>query len=187
MRSSITIVGLSKEYNKDEVLQILPMQNDFIRKFTVSNNIEDHITIYAIRPLKNNPSRFQVFASVSPVFHQGLRHHQNKVTLGLISCRVYDRYHVKRCNYCQGFGHYARDCPNSNSPTCGNCSGEHQTSNCSSTIRKCTNCSRSNINNSDHAATSSECPSFTKQVNQLKHKLSRDHLNLPSNNYIPNK
>ena len=62
MRSSISIVGLSKEYNKDEVFHILPMQ------FTVSNKIEDHVTIYAIRPLKNNPSRFQIFASVSPAF-----------------------------------------------------------------------------------------------------------------------
>ena len=162
-------------------MQMLPMQNDFIKKFTVSNKIEDHMIIYSIRPLKNNPSLFQVFASVSPVLRQGLAHYRNKLTLGLTSCKVYDRQNIKRCNNCQHFGHYAKDCPTPETPSCGACGDDHATINCDSFINKCINCTRSKLPSVDHAANSTQCPSFLKQV-----KLSQsNHLNSINRNYIP--
>ena len=102
-RHSITIVGLPKEYKKEEVINMLIMQNGFIKKFAVSNTIEDHIKIYAIRPLKNNPECFQAFANVSTKLREGFRQFKDKVTLGLII-----RYNIKRCYNCQKRGHYIK-------------------------------------------------------------------------------
>ena len=110
-RPSITIVGLPKDYKKEEVIQMLVMQNGYIKKFASCNDIYDHFKIFSIRPLKNNPERYQIFASVSQLLREGFSKFHNKVTLGLNSCKVYDRYHVKRCNNCQHFGHFVKDCP----------------------------------------------------------------------------
>ena len=184
-RPSITIVGLPKEYKKEEIVDMLTMQNGYIKTFAVSNKIEEHITIHAIRPLKNNSHRHQVFATVSPVLRQGLKYFNDKVTLGLTTCKVYDRFHVKRCNNCQNFGHYAKDCPNPT--TCGKCSGDHPTTECIQFTSKCINCTRNKEVDIDHAATSFHCPSFLKQQNDLKSKLNRDNLNLPRSKALPHR
>ena len=108
--ASITIVGLQKEYEKEEIIDMLILQNGFINGFTKSNDIRKHIEIHAVQPLKNNPEQFQVFANVSTTLCEGFMYYHNKVTLGLTNCKIYDRFHVKRCNNCQKFGHYMKEC-----------------------------------------------------------------------------
>ena len=164
---------------------MLPMQNDFIKQFAVSNKIEEHILIRSICPLKNNQSLFQVFASVSPVLRQGLAHYRNKLTLGLTTCRVYDRQNVKRCNNCQHFGHYAKECPTPETPSCGTCGEDHATYECNSSLFNCINCTRNKLLSVDHAATSINCPTFAKQVKSSQTKTVRNHLNFPNRNHIP--
>ena len=186
-RSSVTIVGLTKEYKKEEIYEMLPRQNDYIRTFSLSNNIEEHLLIYAIRPCKRNPQIFQIFATASPIFRQGLQLHNDRLTLGLTTCRVYDRYHIKRCNICQQFGHYAKECPTPDYPTCSECSENHLTENCDSSDQKCINCTRNKEDNKEHTATSFKCPSFIKQQNQLKTKLNSYHLNMENSNTFPHR
>ena len=96
----ITIVGLSKIYNNEEVSKMVPLQNKFIKKFSNANKIDDHIKIHVIKPLRNKLTMYQVFASVSPVLRDGIRKFKNKVVIGLTSCKVYDRQQTKRCNNC---------------------------------------------------------------------------------------
>ena len=105
---------------------MLVLQNQFIKKFSAANKIEDHITIHVIKPLRNKPTVFQIFASVSPVLREGLRVFKNKVVVGLVSCKVYDRKQSRRCNNCQHFGHFAKDCPTPEETACGKCSGDHR-------------------------------------------------------------
>ena len=174
IRHGVTIVGLPKEYKKEEIINMLVMQNGYIKKFAISNNIEDHIKIHAIRPLKNNASCFQVFGDVSSVLREGFCHFKDKVTLGLSSCKVYDRYNVKRCYNCQKFGHYAKDC--TNEYVCGKCSENHLTKDCVSAVLKCSNCVQNNMDTTEHAASSQQCPSLIKRQNMLKKKLNV-HLN----------
>ena len=123
----ITIVGLPKRYEKEEVINMLIMQNGFIKKFAVSNRIEDHITFYAIRSLKNNPECFQAFANISTTLREGFRQFKDKVTLGLTMCKIYERYHIKRCYNCQKFGHYIKDCSTPEVHICALCSENHST------------------------------------------------------------
>ena len=95
IRPSITIVGLPKDYSKDEVVQMLVLQNGLIKDFSNSNDINDHIEIFAIQPLKNNPTCYQVFANVSKTLREGFTRLNNKITIGLKRCKVYDRFQEK--------------------------------------------------------------------------------------------
>ena len=72
-KPSVTIVGMSREYSKDEVIKQLVTQNHFVRQFSTVNEIKEHIEIHDIKPTKSKASVFQAFASVSEVLRKGLR------------------------------------------------------------------------------------------------------------------
>ena len=176
-RPTIAIVGLYKEYTTEEVISMMIKQNDFIKKFATTNNIDDHCKVLVVRPTKRNAGMFQVFVSVSAVLRDGIKQHNDKITLGLTSCKVYDQYHVKRCNKCQFFGHYAKDCT-STEDYCAKCGEMHETANCTSTLKKCINCVRSDVEKNDHCAFDNDCPAIVTQQEILKNIIEKDRLNL---------
>ena len=69
----ITLVGLSKNYEHEEVMKMLSAQNEFIKMFKIQNDISQHLKIHVVKPCRNNPAVYQVFASVSPVLRDGLK------------------------------------------------------------------------------------------------------------------
>ena len=93
---------------KGEITEMFIKQNDFVKRFAMANNINEHFKVLAIKSTKKNQNMFQVFASVSPILRDGIKQFKDKITLGLNNCKVYDQYHVKRCNKCQHFGHYIK-------------------------------------------------------------------------------
>lgn len=176
-RPTIAVVGLYKEYSMEEISAMIVKQNAFITKFATSNNIDDHCKVLVVRPTKRNPNVFQVFVSVSAVLRDGIKQHNDKITLGLTTCKVYDQYHVKRCNKCQFFGHYAKDCQ-STEAYCAKCGNMHETENCTSSSKKCVNCVRSDVEKNDHCAFDMDCPSILLQQDILKNLLEKERLNL---------
>jgi len=174
-RSSITIVGLMREYTDDEVTQLL-LKNDLIRKFASSNDIAEHFQVHSIKPLKNKQYCFQAFATVSQVLREGISKLNDKLVMGIKSCKVYDRKLVKRCFNCQKFGHFAAECPTPQTPMCGKCSGEHSTRNCTNQTVGCINCKRDNLEYKSHSASYHGCPALLKY--EELNKKSRDALNL---------
>ena len=62
--SAITIVGLSKEYKKEEIFQMLPIQNDYRNKFAVSNNTEVRYT--TTQKTIHSPIKYLLLSSLSP-------------------------------------------------------------------------------------------------------------------------
>ena len=177
-RPTVTIVGLTKQYNQEEIVEMLVKQNDFIKRFAMVNNIGDHFKVLAIKPTRKNEQKFQVFAGVSSILRDGIKQFKDKITLGLTSCKVYDQYHVKRCNKCQLFGHYNKDCT-SYEEFCAKCAGNHATNTCSSATKKCINCVRGEIATQDHFAYDTNCPCILKQQDQLKRSVSKSNLNVP--------
>ena len=115
----------------------------------MANRIDDHFKVFSVRPTKKNPNVFQIFASVSPVLRDGIRQFKDKLRLGLTSCKVYVKYHAKRCNKCQHFGHYSTECT-SQEEFCAKCGDKHATNNCNATIKKCINCVRSGTGTHAH-------------------------------------
>ena len=172
-RASITIVGLQQNYKKEDIIKMLVLQNGFIKGFSNSNDINQHIEIYSVRPLKKNPERFQVFASVSSTLREGMLHFGDKVSLGFTSCRIFDRVNVKRCFNCQKFGHYMKECPTPDATVCGKCaSNDHITRDCSSFDTECINCVREGLTDFAHYTNSIECPVLVRQQNILKRRLN---------------
>jgi hypothetical protein len=184
-RPSITIVGLPKEYKKEEILQLLVLQNGFIKGFANQNDITEHIEIYAVRPLKKDESTFQAFASVSPTLREGIKYFKDRLTIGFANCKVYDRYHVKRCYNCQLFGHYAKDCPTADEHVCGKCNGTHKTNDCDGALPQCANCVRDNAEDTSHHAFDTKCPALKKNQDVEKKKLESNRLNYSIINLYP--
>ena len=186
-RPSITTVGLSKSITKDEVVDQMVSQNQFIKSFSMANDIKKHIEIFDVRSTRANPSVFQAFAAVREVLREGggggqrgvlregLRNYEDKVAIGLMNCKVYDRYHTKRCNNCQAYDHYYKDCPIPNTHCCAKCSLEHPTNSYDDT-RKCINCTKTGISEVDHAAYDHNCPSLLNHLQKMKEQYKK-HLN----------
>ena len=164
-KPSVNIVGMSRQYSKEEIISQLVSNNQHIKQFATVNNINEHIEIHDVKSTRAKPSVFQAFASVSDTLRKGLRNYKDKVTIGLLSCKVYDRFHVKRCNNCQGIGHYYKDCQNE--PRCAKCSLDHATSSCQNSEIKCVNCEKAG-NDANHTAYDPKCPVLMSEVEKKK-------------------
>ena len=151
--------------SKDDALAQVMAQNQFLKQFSMVNDINDHLVIHDVKSIKSNDKVFQAFASVSNTLREGFRCHKDKVTIGMLVCKIYDRQSIKRCNNCQGLGHYYKECKSPSTPICAKCSGNHRTDTCTSDKKVCINCSRSGKSPIDHTAFDPKCPSiisFTK-------------------------
>ena len=166
-KPSVTIVGLSRNYSKEEIINQLVSQNQYVKQFTTVNNINEHIEIHDIKPTRAKPSVYQAFASVSETLRKGFSNYKDKVTIGLMSCKVYDRFHVKRCNNCQGIGHYYKECPTPDETRCAKCSLDHPTNSCTSTESKCINCSKEG-KEANHKAYDPKCPAIVCEIEKKK-------------------
>ena len=181
---SITIVGLAREYSKEEIMKLI-LQNELVRRFSVANKLDEHFKIHVVKPLKNNPERYQIYASVSQILRDGIHRLGEKLLMGVNSCKVYDRSQTKRCNKCQMFGHYMASCP-AVEPSCGKCSGNHQTNDCTSEARDCINCKRNNIERTTpHSAFYHKCPAMHKYQDLKQQYQLVDDLNMQRQNRIP--
>ena len=168
---SITIVGLSKKMSKDELVNRLSV-NEFIKTFGIRNKLEHHLKIHVIKPLRNNPTTFQAFASVTPILRSGIREYNDKILIGVTSCKVYDRKETKRCNNCQMYGHFARSCPTPTTPKCGKCGENHRTDHCQSEDRKCINCVRNQNEETNHPVYYHRCPVLVKHIEDIQKDLN---------------
>ena len=174
---SITIVGLAREYSAEEINKLI-LQNELVRRFSVANKMDDHFKIHVVKPLKNNPDRFQIFASVSQILRDGIHKLGDKLLMGVNSCKVYDRTQTKRCNKCQMFGHFMANCP-ALEPSCGKCSGNHQTNECISEDRDCINCKRNNMERTTpHSAFYHKCPALLKFQDLMQQNQQIENLNM---------
>lgn len=80
--------------------------------------------------------------------------------------RVVNFINVTRCFKCQQFGHYAGACKGA--LRCANCSEEHNTSDCKSSIAKCINCYFDEDSTEvDHRADSPLCPAYQRYRDKL--------------------
>ena len=51
----ISIVGLSENYKGVDVVDMLVQQNNFLKQFSENNNIQEHINVFAVKPLCGKP------------------------------------------------------------------------------------------------------------------------------------
>ncbi|GBN52925.1 hypothetical protein AVEN_131855-1 [Araneus ventricosus] len=103
-----------------------------------------------------------VFESTSSIIKTAQK--LKKLTIGWSFLKISEFFHIKRCNFCQAYGHTTKDC-NYHLPSCGSCADHHATRDCSSTYICCINCYESNLHTGTqyptfHPAKDQCCPFF---------------------------
>ena len=170
-------VGISNQYkkdNKDSLVPILLRQNPGIAD--VVNSEGSMFEILTIKPVKSNTSINQAIVRVSDNVRCVINNTGDKIFSGLSCCKVYDQLYIKRCNKCQDFGHYVRDCKGN--VCCGVCSsGDHESKDCIhrenpdlNNFICCINCKKAGLTDQmhSHQANSLTCPSYIAKQEKLK-------------------
>ena len=158
----ISVVGIQDEVTKTNFVNLVCKQNPRIDTLVSAGEV------FTVLFVKSINDEYNVVARVSPKIRKVIYLERNRVFLGITSCRVYDRFHVKRCNNCQEYGHYQSDC--SKPPCCAHCSLPHRSDKCESKdTLKCINCAKENLEHaSGHAAFSLKCPTYIAAQNRLR-------------------
>ena len=170
---TISIVGVPSELDKDGITATIMAQNEWIKNLCGSEEI-NNFKVLTIKNLRNNASVSQAIVCVSDSVRQAIATRNNRVFIGMRSCTVYDQWYVKRCNKCQDFGHYAKQCTQGSTVYCGYCAADdHQTIDCTHKSNPdklcCVNCKNAgNEHANTHPAYSQSCPVYVARKDSLK-------------------
>jgi len=172
---TISVSFITCKYSADDLKDIILKQNTQIKTQADSG---EHFKILDIRSHKANEKRFQAVIRVSDKIRNVMRNNRDRVYVGNSSCPVFDRFHIQRCNICQRFNHYHKNCK-ADSPTCGYCAQhDHESTGCpnkeNTQLRCCANCKDNKFNGvkNTHTAFDPECPSYKSAKDRLKHRFT---------------
>ena len=167
---SISLVGLTEELSKIELKERIRDQNPDMKTLIDAG---ENFTILFMKPPTGDYSHYQIIARVSPKIRDAIKSNWNRLYVGMEAIKVYDRFYVKRCNKCNQFGHYVKDC--TNSKVCGVCcSEEHESEGCPNkdttdmSLVKCINCKNRNLEEKGHKASWFKCPAYIEAQKKVK-------------------
>ena len=177
---AISVVGISNNYNienKEDLVNCLIRQNPYIGELAkVSDSMFD---VLVIKPVKSNLNVKQAIIRLSDNIRYAIKNAGDRLFCGMSSCKVYDQLYIKRCNRCQEFGHYVKDCKGLVS--CGICaSPDHESKDCTHKDKPnlnefvcCSNCKKAGLTDQmvSHSATSLSCPTYLEKQKKLKGSL----------------
>lgn len=144
----IRLVGITKDYNREHLLDLIKKCNPD----TFSRNSSCEIVDF--RSVKNNKSIFQVTLQVDKcTFEAAL--FLGYLFVNLDCCKVFNAVEVYRCYNCNEFHHSSKNC--NNSVSCPRCGQNHKVNECKSHTLTCSNCVKLKEKNNpsiktDHAA-----------------------------------
>ena len=167
---SISLVGITEEYTNTELVERIREQNPAMKALLDGG---EKFTILFTKSPAGKYSHYQVIARVSPKIRDAIKSNWNKLYIGMEAVKVYDRFYVKRCNKCNQFGHYAKDCENQK--VCGVCCSEdHESEVCplkdttDTTLIKCINCRRQKLEEVGHKASWFKCPAYIEAQKKVR-------------------
>jgi hypothetical protein len=163
---TVTILGVRDYTTKEEFVEKVKKQNPRLK-----DKLEQESAfkiVYSKKPRDNAPegkNGFQVVVRVSEEVRKIIKDSNDRIYVDLESYKVVDRFYIKRCNNCQQFGHYEKDCTSESH--CGYCGNNgHKSSECNQVEEgdlanyKCTNCENAGKNANGHSAHWHKCPSL---------------------------
>ena len=167
----ITVVGLQKDYGKNELSDMLVRQNPGISTLFNDEDLTADDKLFkcvAIVPLHKDPNRYKAIMRVSNLIRSVIAKQQDRLYVGIQTCcKVYDNYFVLRCYNCQNFGHHSTSC-NSDA----HCAGSHETRACTvknnSSAASCSNCKKANLSNFQHSSNDPTCPVLMEAQKKLR-------------------
>ena len=165
---TVTIKDIESNITKEELLDAVQMQN---RDSGLTNITVDNFNILFIKEIKSKnpryPDTFLAVVRVSDQVRTLLKTAGNRLFVKAQSCKVEDRLFVRRCNKCQLYKHWHKECKSDHS-VCGKCGDHHDTRSCESPTKKCINCATNGYTDLDHETSWRNCPSYKKEQERLE-------------------
>ena len=164
---SITIKDMETKISNADLLAAVQAQN---RENGLVEVTESNFKILFIKEIKGSngrPDTYQAVARVSEEVRDSLKSAGDRIFINLQSCRVSNRFFVRRCNRCQEFKHFHKQCTSEFS-VCGKCGGRHDTKDCTSSTIKCINCARAGYTQTNHETSWWNCPSFRNEQEKVE-------------------
>ena len=178
---SINILGVTEELSRDEIKQGICNQNASIGVL-VNEQKEEFEVIYKRAPPPGKDYH-QVTIRVSPNVRKAISNLGDKIFLSRKLCNVDDSFHIKRCNNCQHFHHYASKCGDGKPPVCGYCGEEHKSNDCllknsPSHTHKCVNCQTAGLEKFEgHSTFFRYCPAYKIEQKKLENSIAYNYSN----------
>ena len=179
---TIALLGVTKEYPKPEIVEMIRKQNEVINTLVEKGSMLQ--VVFTKAPIDENPYH-QVVLRVSPDIRRAINNANNKIHMGGHQGRlvhtVVDRFYIKRCNACQQFGHYQTKCPTPTVTICGYCMDDtHASKNCPKkagpkTSYQCRNCLAADLNHQGHSTFWLKCPAYIEQQKKLSRVIDYDY------------
>lgn len=171
----VIIHGIEVNFPDNELIESIVEQNPSIKQALTG---DDDMRLLFARKTRNGNAKYAV-VEVTPAIYRNLMNCV-KIYVGFSSCKVKEYVSVIRCYKCLGFGHFSTDC--NKEQCCSHCSEVHGVNSCPRTRIECVNCKLQNQRNStrnqqerlntQHLATSLDCPIYQKIYNIIKSKIN---------------
>ena len=165
---TITILNVNEFTTKEAFIETVKNQNHKIKEKIDAGS--EFTVVFSNK--RSNDNKFQVVARVSEEIRKVIKLEGDKIYNGLGTNRVVDRFYIKRCNKCQQFGHYERDCENE--LCCGYCRKNHKSTECQEVAPgdhdkyECNNCHRNDKPSLGHSSIYHKCPTYIEMQKKLK-------------------
>ena len=175
-KPKLMIYNIDIDIKEEDLAEAIVEQNPIVRQCILDD--VDKIKTCFLRKSRHGQCQYGV-VEVSPRIYQAICKSE-RLYIGYTSCKFRDYISVIRCYKCYGFNHFAKDCQ---SPLhCPQCSESHKIEECPKTVMQCVNCKSKNLKMSskpnykpcdtNHCATSVDCPIYQRIVNLLKSKIN---------------
>ena len=189
---TIAVMGVtSRDVKNDEDEDLTPAQLEqsiYKQNRSIAHLIDNgsQLKVVFVRPPPPRKLFYTVVIRVSPDIRTVIKDMKNKIYMGVSVHNIVDRFHVKRCNRCQGFGHYEDKCPPTNHLVCGFCAKDHKSDDCPAKTKnheyhKCINCSGDGHNASGHPAFWTKCPAYITAQRKSMKTIAFDYSDLDLN------
>ena len=162
---TIRITGMEEDFPKETIFNEVKVKNQEKGIHIDENNFKVLFT----RPHAKNPRLFQAIVRVSNEVRAAIDRAGDKLFVDLNYCPVFNHFHIRRCNNCQGYNHFQDTC--TKSPRCGKCAGNHRTDSCDTNQVKCANCVDNKVENTGHKTSDSTCPSYISAQKKLEQSI----------------
>ena len=174
---SIALLGVTQPLTKDVIVKRILSQNVVVRDLVEEGS---HLSVvYTKAPVNENPYH-QVVLRVDPAIRRGIKKIGDIIYMGKQLHRVRDRFYIRRCNTCQGYGHHQDKCPTPQTPICGYCSANHKSNDCPIKADpprsySCHNCKSKDLASSGHSTFWHHCPSYKEMQKKLERTIDYDY------------
>ena len=168
---TISVPFIVGKYGNEELLEVIRQQNEDSGILINRDNAQVLFT----SPMRDREGLYQAVIRVSESIRDKIKDNDNRLSIGINSCPVFDRFFIKRCNVCQEFHHFQNDnggCKKAK--VCALCTGNHDTRECHTDEEyyKCANCVKGGKDEFSHAAFSFECLSYIAEQEKLKRSIN---------------